>query len=382
MKGSLSKGVRQPHEYPRRLLFAVTGLSPQVITETCYALAVNEKPAFLPTEIHILTTSEGRDRIRHTLLSRQPGWFRRLLEEYGLPRIRFGLEQVHLVSGKGEDAFADIRDAKANARAADAITELVREFTANEDTALHVSIAGGRKTMGFYAGYALSLYGRPQDRLSHVLVSAPFEGNHDFFYPTRKSEILYTSPPESRPIDASEARVSLAMIPFVRLRHGVPPELRQGQASYSEVVEATQRALGPVRLIIDVDQQRVSAGEIDFHLPPAELAFLSWFARRQREGRDALFAPADGVPEIDYANEYLAELDHIRDAEYGRTGERLHGEMDKAFFEQTLSRLRRDMRAALGIEGEQRYGIRAQGRPRRYQLAVPAEAIEWLGPLT
>ena len=29
--------------------------------------------------------------------------------------------------------------------------------------------------MGFYLGYALSLYGRTQDRLSHVLVSSPYE---------------------------------------------------------------------------------------------------------------------------------------------------------------------------------------------------------------
>ena len=32
---------------------------------------------------------------------------------------------------------------------------------------MHVSIAGGRKTRGFLAGYTLSLLGRPQDRLSH-----------------------------------------------------------------------------------------------------------------------------------------------------------------------------------------------------------------------
>jgi CRISPR-associated protein (TIGR02584 family) len=28
---------------------------------------------------------------------------------------------------------------------------------------------GERKTMGFYVGYALSLFGRAQDRLSHVI---------------------------------------------------------------------------------------------------------------------------------------------------------------------------------------------------------------------
>ncbi|MBF4102237.1 hypothetical protein INT80_01850 [Gallibacterium anatis] len=45
---------------------------------------------------------------------------------------------------------------------------------------MHVSIAGGRKTMGFFAGYALSLYGRAQDSLSHVLVSAEYEAIQNF----------------------------------------------------------------------------------------------------------------------------------------------------------------------------------------------------------
>ncbi len=49
------------HPYPRRILLAVTGLTPQVITETLYALAVQRQPAFIPTEIHLLTTHEGAE---------------------------------------------------------------------------------------------------------------------------------------------------------------------------------------------------------------------------------------------------------------------------------------------------------------------------------
>ncbi|MBV5299598.1 MAG: TIGR02584 family CRISPR-associated protein, partial [Rhodoferax sp.] len=76
----------------------------------------------------------------------------------------------------------DIRSPADNRAAADFITAQVRAITADSGCALHASIAGGRKTMGFYLGYALSLFGRPQDRLSHVLVSEPFESSYDFFY--------------------------------------------------------------------------------------------------------------------------------------------------------------------------------------------------------
>lgn len=40
-----------PHTYPRRILVAVTGLSPQVVTETLYALAVAADLPFVPTDI-------------------------------------------------------------------------------------------------------------------------------------------------------------------------------------------------------------------------------------------------------------------------------------------------------------------------------------------
>jgi hypothetical protein len=41
--------------YTRRVLLAVTGLSPQIVTETLYALAVDHQPVWIPTEIRIIT---------------------------------------------------------------------------------------------------------------------------------------------------------------------------------------------------------------------------------------------------------------------------------------------------------------------------------------
>jgi len=35
------------HRYPRRIPLAVTGLTPQVVTEILYALAVQRQPAFI-----------------------------------------------------------------------------------------------------------------------------------------------------------------------------------------------------------------------------------------------------------------------------------------------------------------------------------------------
>ena len=39
-----------PATYPRRILLAVTGLSPQIVTETLHALAIGNDTPFIPTE--------------------------------------------------------------------------------------------------------------------------------------------------------------------------------------------------------------------------------------------------------------------------------------------------------------------------------------------
>ena len=182
--------MKQPHDYPRRLLVAVTGLSPQIVTETLYALAVGQKPPFIPTEVRLITTEEGAERARLSLLHPENRWFHRLRTDYGLPSIAFGPEHIHVLKDAAGEPLSDIRSPADNTRAADTITDVVRDLTRDDDTALHVSIAGGRKTMGFYLGYALSLYGREQDRLSHVLVNAPYESHWEFFYPTPTSELI------------------------------------------------------------------------------------------------------------------------------------------------------------------------------------------------
>ena len=152
--------MKHPEDHPRRILLAVTGLSPQIVTETVYALAVAPVPPrrrFVPTEVRLITTREGAERAKLSLLHPDSGWFHRLLADYALPPIGFESEHIHVLEDADGRPLGDIRTPEDNNRAADTITEVVRELTRDDDSALHVSIAGGRKTMGFYLGYALSL---------------------------------------------------------------------------------------------------------------------------------------------------------------------------------------------------------------------------------
>lgn len=368
----------QPHLYPRRVLLAVSGLSPQIVTETIYALASEAQHGpFVPTEVHLITTLEGAQKAELSLLSDDLGWFHRLCKDFHLPGIAFSRQHIHIICDQHARAMNDIRSPDDNRCAADFITAQVRHFTSDPQCALHVSIAGGRKTMGFFLGYALSLYGRSQDRLSHVLVSEPFENSIDFFYPTPYSRVLQTR--DGRLADTSMAEVTLADIPFVSLRHGLPQALLSGHASFNQTVEAARAALAPPQLVLNLAQRSITAGQTTIELPPAELALLAVFARRALRGEAPLPAPAKSAPDADWAHRYLTEYRAIVGlmADTDATQAALKNGMDGEYFSQRKTKLEKRLQAALGPVAEA-YRIRDGGtRPRRFGLTLSTDAVRF-----
>ncbi len=369
--------MSSPQDHPRRILLVVTGLSPQVVTETLWALTVGAEPArrFVPTEIHVLTTRAGAERIRLQLLSDEPGWFGRLRQDYALPPMAFDSEHVHVARDAAGRPLDDIRNAEDSEAVGDFIMEWVRRLTEDPQAAVHASIAGGRKTMGFYLGYALSLFGRPQDRLSHVLVDAPYESLPDFFYPASEERVVFDR--NNNPLDASQAHVWLADIPFVRLREGLPRRLTEGEAGFAETIAAAQRAQQPPRVVVDLDRGQIVASGEAVHLPPADLAFYAMMARRRLRGKHALH-PGRFDPD-----EYLDEYQRIEQARHDTMHQTLESMADKPdeqreWFNQRRSRVNGKLNRTLGEPLAKAYLIHAQGqRPStRYGLTLDLDAIE------
>ena len=360
----------------KSILLAVTGLTPQVVTETLYAL--NQKDQDLPEEIHILTTAEGYQRARLTLIN--DGWLARFHDDYQLTKLAFTEQNIHILQQANGEPLTDIRTQSDNQAMADSITEWIRRFTSDPETTLHVSIAGGRKTMGFYAGYALSLYGRSQDRLSHVLVSADYESHPQFYYPTPYSQVIYGNDLTRKPLDTQNAEVILAEIDFVRLRLGLDNGLLNGKSSFSESVAKAQQALNPPQLDIDLKQRYLKANNIFFKLIPTDLAFYSWLLKRQLAQQSLPTCPNDGAPESDYAKEYLKVYSQITGELGGadRTIKALQQGMSKSFFEQRKSRVNKILQQNLGRAAIP-YLISAVGnRPNtRYKILLNADQIQY-----
>lgn len=366
-----------PGTFPRKILLCLTGMSPQIVTETLYALSVQNIPPWIPTEIHLITTSEGSRLAHKMLLDPETGMLCQFIRDYRLPSIRFDPDFVHVLEDRHGHQLADIRSDEDNVDAANFIVELVRRMTYDEESSIHVSIAGGRKTMGFYAGYALSLFGRPQDRLSHILVSQPFESLPNFYYPPPEPVLLRSRGETGEWFDTRNADLILASIPFVILRHALPDPLLQKKKSFRDAVQAVQKTFPPQRLQLDSKRREILAGDKKIKLSPSEFAFLSWFARRKKNGESSLPCPKDGLPREDYANAFLTELKFVLGemGDMDRTERALRKGMDQDFFEQKRSRLNGKLEKLLGIMATP-YFVKGKGsRGKSYEVGVRGECI-------
>lgn len=374
--------VALPGTYEKRILLVVTGMSPQILTETLWGLAVADENPFVPTEIHVITTLEGAERARLLLLSEDPGWFQRLRRDYQLPEIAFNSAHLHVITNHEGVTMRDIRTPEDNEAAADFITDWVRQLTVDPDCALHVSLAGGRKTMGYYLGYALSLYGRAQDRLSHVLVSEGYESSPDFFYPTPYERIILVGP-QRKPLDCAQAQIDRANIPFVRLREDLPSRFTTDQARFTAVVQATNRALQPPQLGLNSRTQQIFADDQEIPLTPVLFALYWWMIDALKETPFVDWASAEAA--TGFLKTYRQVIPEFS-AEYAEAEEALQWRTKdprdvKGYFATIQTRANQKFTEILGKTAAQRYQIHKiskRGEGQLYTLHLEPEQIQLL----
>ncbi|MCP2041858.1 CRISPR-associated protein (TIGR02584 family) [Neisseria sp. HSC-16F19] len=363
----------------KKILVAVTGMSPQIVTETVYALYREQH--WIPQEVHVLTTATGARNITTALLGAD-GFFRRLCNEYGLSDIAFDAEHIHIIRDARGENLADIRTPEENTLAANQIVRFIYDLCRDRNTELHVSIAGGRKSMGFYIGYALSLFGRRQDRLSHVLVEADFEQNPAFFYPPRQTALLKT-PSGMR--DAAQARVMLADIPFVRMGKGMPNLTLDDEWTFLDAVGMGQKQLTDFTLVLDCNTMSIRCGNVGpIKLAEREFSFYLSMAEFKREGKILHRRVGHG----DYAvlkERYWQHYQTFKEDLQGH-GSQARAHRDKLYqsldmedvFKEVPSRIKSLLKKHLGEAYARYYVIKSSGKrnDRRSELATLPENID------
>lgn len=262
----------------KTILVAVTGASPQVLTETIYALYKQGKP--LPSEVYVITTEGTKKTLEKGLF--ENGYWNKLLQDYQLPDIKFGPEHIWLIADDFGHVLDDAKGEEDQSIMADFITRKIAKLTDNNDIALHASIAGGRKTMAFYMGYAMSLYGRSQDILSHVFIDDEFEFEPEFYYPTPDDSYFQSKKDISKRLNAKDAKVTLAEIPYVRMRKQLEKSLilLVQDSSFSKTVARMNAFNQPIEVIISYRSRSINILGIDIKISPKLLAMYLFILKQ------------------------------------------------------------------------------------------------------
>lgn len=234
----------------RTVLVAGMGTSPAVLTETVWALA-HQKPSVVPDEIIVLTPKPGKAMLSHEILDGQPSVWSRMCESLRNAKINiegkliFGDTSIRVMPDAQGNGVADLRSSEDNLRAADFMLQQLRQYTESPDTIVLASIAGGRKTMSALLFSCMTLLGRENDKVFHVLLPSEFEGGVEppMFYPVEG--VTYVNRLTGKKYKGDSFRSELFEVPFVRMRGWYQEKFKSMPPSYRTLVSRIQAVAPP-----------------------------------------------------------------------------------------------------------------------------------------
>lgn len=367
----------------KRILLAVCGISPQVITETLYAL---HQQGRMVDAVRILTTSEGKDRCLSQLFRGGDGAFYQLLDEYGISResVDFSVQNVRAINDSDGNELKDITNENDNELFLRACMEEAFVLTQDPCTSVYFSLSGGRKTMSACLATAVQFYGRPQDRLFHVLVSSEFERSQEFYFPRNppKEILLKDLAGKDYRKSTKHAQISLIAMPFVSIREHISSAHLVQPESPVNLLSSLIREPRPV-LTIDLLQGKLRWKGLECDIAPIYLALYTFFAVLKTEanctslscnGCTDCFLTFD---EIERQNERIAEL-------YRCIGTKKNfdiasstgiNSLDKANFKTYMTRLHKTLERSLGTIDLPLLDIVSHGKSKRYGIALEKQQI-------
>lgn len=292
---------------PNTTLIAAVGLSPAVLTETLWALAHSEE-RILPERVIVLTTQTGRRRLIDWMGQGAEGRWARfksdLEQSLGVKLgslLRFGAstQSIRVIPDpQYERDLEDIQTPEDNWAAAEYFLEVCRSFTEGMDSRLLVSIAGGRKTMGALLHSVMTLVGRTQDRILHVLVSTPWERYPEFTHPGCAG--AFKDHETGAALDSAAATLTLAEVPFIPLRYLFERDLNRTPHNYRQLMNRLRSAAAgnapSLSLRFEPELGYVQINESSLILSAGEYALWLAFAQHRIEEQAPLEALADIGP--------------------------------------------------------------------------------------
>jgi CRISPR-associated protein (TIGR02584 family) len=234
----------------RTILVAGMGTSPAVLTETVWALAHQETPV-VPDEITVITTKSGREALQKALMTGTSCVWECMKASLRKEKIAIegklvlGETSIRVFPDENGNAIDDLRTGDDNLRAADFMLGELRKYTEDTETTILCSIAGGRKTMSALLFSCMTLLGREDDKVYHVLLPPEFEGGTVpiFYFP--KKGARYKSRVSGKSYLGGKMNAELFEVPFVRMRGWYQDKFKTIPPSYRALISRVQKVAPP-----------------------------------------------------------------------------------------------------------------------------------------
>jgi CRISPR-associated protein (TIGR02584 family) len=342
------------------VLLAVTGMSPAVLTETVWELAKRKQSPVVPDRVVVMTTEKGKEAIEEQLLGPDGIWDALRLAILGKgaksdDRLYFGKSPdcikvfTRNVGGR-PNPMLDMPSEDDCMAVADFMTDVLWGFASRPDTRLIASIAGGYKSMSALLFACMSLLGRQDDTITHVLIQAPYDDprlNPRFYFPAQPAQKLADANGET--FLASKARITLTEIPFVAL--GDLLERYEKPRSYSALVHSCRGEVVRIatpEITFDDKQGVVHVGRNEFALHGQEHPLFAFLYERASENLEPF---PDHYAAVEPFREFLNQwaprhvsfsfLDHQRKEEKD-----WRKSVSNDFFKNPLNRIRKKLAGA------------------------------------
>ncbi len=274
------------------VLIAGIGTSPAVLTETVWALA-HQKPSVIPDKIVVITTTSGKNVLIRALLSGRGCVWDKLKtalrnDKINIEgRLTFTEDSIKVMLDSKDNRLSDLRNGEENLDAADFMLGEIRRYTEDPLTTVLCSIAGGRKTMSALLFSCMSLLGREQDKVYHVLIPPEYDCGMEppFYFPQKGvvHELLDRGKmPTGKKIQSRKIGIELFDVPYVRIRGWFQEKFKTLPPSYRKLVAKVQNVAPPavVRPEVEIDAWNcaVRIGGVEHRPSSYEFAVLIMLA--------------------------------------------------------------------------------------------------------
>jgi len=259
----------------KQIVLCTLGLTPQILTELIYYIGVVQKQKI--DELVILTTEAGREMSQSILFEPDKSPLYQLGADWNISWVKNIAQNVkyETIQSISNDFISQNEVSYMQKQ----VLEIVRILCKSQNSCLHACLAGGRKQLSSALTIAMTLYGRDQDTLSHLIVSQNVVSNPAFFYPPPTKENIIGLNNQS--VNSSKANIYISNILFPRLSK-LPSECR-------DLMEKLMSTDSPQPwLDINLNKRQILINNQIIDMPPSLAAWLAWLATNSLNGKRGL----------------------------------------------------------------------------------------------